>query len=129
MHNPYAGEAKKRWGDTEAYRQSQGRVKKMTKEDFALIQKKEDALMAEIAAHRDEGAASPKIQELIEAHHNNFRHFYEPNLKLYRGLAGLYIEDPRFSAYFEKYAPGLAQFMHDAMIAYCDAEQSRDTNP
>lgn len=119
MRNPFAEEAKKRWGVTEAHKQSQERVKKMTKADFTLIQKEGDILMAEITAHMGEGARSPKIQELIGAHYSDLRHFYEPNLELYRNLANLYAEDKRFSAYFEKYAPGLAHFMRDAMIAYC----------
>ncbi len=116
----YATEAKKRWGHTEEYRQSQERVSKMTKQDFARIQKESDDLMQEIVVNMDKGATSEKIQKLIDQHFKNLRHFYEPTLDLYRGLANLYVEDARFSAYFEKYATDLAQFMHDAMIAYCD---------
>jgi hypothetical protein len=30
----------------------------------------------------------------------------------------MYVEDPRFTAYYEKYAKGLAKFMHDAMMEF-----------
>ena len=81
--------------------------------------------MKEIAKHKGEDVDGKPIQELIDKHFNNLRHFYEPNLELYRGLAAMYVEDKRFTAYFEKYAKGLAQFMHDAMIAYCDRQKAK----
>lgn len=120
MDNPYQKEAEERWGHTDAYKQSAERVKKMTKEDFARIGKEGDDLMKEIVANMDKGAKSPEIQKLINLHYNNLRHFYEPNLEMYRGLASMYADDKRFSAYFEKYHEGLAEFMHDAMHHYCD---------
>lgn len=116
----YTQEAKARWGDTDAYKESQKRYKKMTKDDLTRIQKEGDELMKEIAANMNKAAGSEKIQTLIGRHFNNLRHFYEPSLEMYRGLANMYIEDKRFAAYYEKYAPGLAQFMREAMIAYCD---------
>ncbi len=119
----YAAEAKQRWGNTEAYKQSQERVKKMTKADFARIAKEGDELMKEIVANKDKGTASEEIQKLIDKHYNNLRHFYEPNLEMYRGLANMYVDDARFTAYYEKYSPGLAVFMHAAMIVYCDARK------
>ncbi|MFA6520861.1 MAG: TipAS antibiotic-recognition domain-containing protein [Candidatus Gracilibacteria bacterium] len=123
MKDLHADEAKKRWGGTEAYKQSEQRIKKMTEADFARIQKESDDLMKEIVAHMSEGAASAKIQELINRHFENLRHFYEPNLELYRGLANMYVEDARFAAYFEKYAKGLAAFMREAMVVYCDGKE------
>ena len=116
----YSEEAKKRWGDTEAYKQSQQRVKKMTKEDFARIQVESDLLMNEMVVNMKSGVGSEQVQKLIDRHYNNLRHFYEPNLELYRGLAGMYVEDVRFSEYFEKFGVGLAGFMSEAMVVYCD---------
>jgi|GEM_PF-4137753 len=34
----------------------------------------------------------------------------------------VYIADDRFQANYENVAPGLAQFMHDAMIRYVEIE-------
>lgn len=119
-HNEHAEEAREKWGDTEAYRQSQERVKTMTKEDFAAIGVKHDTLMRAIVAHMPEGPQSPVIQELIAQHYDNLRVFYEPTPELYRGLAEMYVSDPRFSANYEKYAPGLAVFMRDAMIYFAE---------
>lgn len=121
----YAKEAKERWGTTEAWRQSQERYKKMTKADLARIKDEADKLMKEIAAHREKGPASAAVQALIARHYDALRTWYEPNLSMYRGLGDMYVADPRFAAYYEKYAPGLAQFMRDAMHAYCDNQEKK----
>ncbi len=119
----YAEEAKQRWGHTDAYKQSQERVKKMTKIEMANIQKEADILMKKIALNMNKGATSPEIQALISQHYNNLRHFYEPNLEMYTGLADMYVADPRFTKYYEKYAPGLAQVMRDAMHYFADSKE------
>lgn len=116
----YADEAKSRWGNTEMYEESVKRVAKMSKNEMIKIQKDGDLLMKEIVQNMSKGPASIEIQKLISRHYNGLRAFYEPNLKMYRGLADMYVSDPRFISYYEKYAPGLAVFMQDAMYKYCD---------
>lgn len=122
--NQYAAEAKERWGHTDAYRQSQERTKNWTKEDYARIKHDADTWMKHFATHMKHKPDSDVVQELIDQHYNALRTFYEPNLELYRGLAEMYISDERFTSYYERYAVGLAQFMHDAMIAYCDNHET-----
>lgn len=121
----FAAEAKQRWGNTDAYKQSTERVKNMSKENMARIQKENDELMKKIAANMSHGPNSPEIQKLIARHYANLRHFYEPNLEMYRGLGQMYCDDPRFSAHYEKYAPNLAKFLRDAIAAFCDAQGKR----
>ena len=36
---------------------------------------------------------------------------------MHTGLAEMYVADPRFTATYEKIAPGLAQYLHDAIQA------------
>ncbi len=48
------------------------------------------------------------------------RAFYDPTIEMYRGLGNTYAEDPRFAAYYDAFAPGLAIFMKDAIKEYCD---------
>jgi DNA-binding transcriptional MerR regulator len=119
----YADEAKARWGDTLMYKESAKRVAKMSKEDMIAVQKAGDELMEEIAANMSKGPASSEIQKLIGKHYDGLRAFYEPNLKMYRGLADMYVADGRFTAYYEKYAKGLALFMRDAMHIYADRNE------
>ncbi len=123
--NPYTKEAEERWGNSDAYKQSQERTKKMTKEDWQYYGDRSDLLMRKIvaASDADKNPASAEVQELIAEHYDSLRTFYEPNLEMYRGLGSMYVEDSRFSATYDNYKPGLAVYMRDAMHAYCDAQQ------
>ncbi len=123
-HNPYEEEAKARWGHTDAWKQSQERVGKMSKEDFAAVGREADEITKQIANLRDKSPSDPAVQALVAKHYNWLRHFYEPSLEMYRGLATMYVEDERFVATYEKYGAGMATFMRDAMHAYCDAQSA-----
>lgn len=114
----YAEEAKQKWGHTDAYKQSRERVAKMSKEDMANLKKAGEDLAKKIAEVMPKGAESKEAQELIALHYNGLRTFYEPSVEIYRGLAEMYVADPRFTAYYERFGNGLAQFMHDAMLHY-----------
>jgi hypothetical protein len=78
--------------------------------------------MKQIVAVMDKGADSAEVQKLIAKHYEGLRTFYEPNLKMYRGLGDMYYNDPRFSAYYEKFHRGLAKFMKEAIDVYCDEQ-------
>lgn len=123
----YAEEAKQKWGHTEAFKQSQERVKKMGKAGLAKIIKEAGELTQEIATAMAKGddPKSEAVQKLIARHYNGLRAFYEPNLKMYRSMAKMYVDDPRFKANYENVAKGLAEFMKDGMIEFanrCEAE-------
>jgi hypothetical protein len=45
--------------------------------------------------------------------------FYDCPYEMHRGLAQMYLADPRFTKTYEDQAPGLAQYVHDAIIANC----------
>lgn len=116
----YSQEAKVRWGETDAYQQSKERLKRLTKADMDKIKHEGEELMRKIANAMPTGPESAETQKLIAKHYNNLRHFYDPNPELYRGLGEMYVQDARFTAYFEKFAPGLAEFMRQAIDVFCD---------
>ena len=41
----------------------------------------------------------------------------------HRGLADMYLADPRFTKTYEDQAPGLAQYVHDAIHANADRHE------
>ena len=43
--------------------------------------------------------------------------FYDCGYDIHRGLAQMYVEDPRFTAHYEQLAEGLATYVHDAVMA------------
>lgn len=119
----YQEEAKERWGNTDAYKQSVERVRKMGKEGLAEIQKKGEELIQKLVAVMNKDPKSKEVQDLIAQHYDGLRAFYEPSLEMYKGLGDMYVADSRFTAYYDKFAPGLAEFMKKGMYAYVDEHQ------
>ena len=116
----YAEEAEQRWGDTEAYRQSQRRVASYTKEDWQQIKAEEEEVRANLAAAFAAGLAPDSDEALAaaEAHRQHItRWFYDCSYDIHRGLADMYVNDDRFRAHYDALAPGLAQFIREAAHA------------
>lgn len=116
----YAQEAKERWGNTEAYKESQKRVKRMGTEGLKKIGDEMVSITRAIAESMDKGPGSPEVQELVKRHYGCLGNFYDCGTEMYRGLGKMYVEDKRFAAYYEKFGPGLAEFMRQAIEYYCD---------
>lgn len=121
----YAAEAEQRWGHADAYKQSKERTKHLTKDDYKRMAQDADVFMKKLALCIDGGPDSDETQAMIKQHYEGLRTFYDPSPELYRGLATMYVTDDRFRAYYEKYDPRMADFMRDAMIAYCDTLEGR----
>lgn len=116
----YKKEAKARWGNTAAYKQSKERTANWTKVDYDRIAEKTNSLTKELALTMDKGFDSPEFQALVDQHHQAIELFYDCSPEMYRGLASMYASDPRFSAFYDKFRPGLAEVLHKAINYYCD---------
>lgn len=127
--NKYKAEAKERWGNTEAYKQSVANTKNWTKEDYKRIGEQGIALTKQIALVMNLPVSDPKVQELIKLHHTSIEVFYTCSTEMYRELAEMYITDPRFAKYYEDIAPGLAKFVHDAILYFCEANKTTKKYP
>jgi MerR family transcriptional regulator, thiopeptide resistance regulator len=115
-------EARERWGDTEAYAESQRRVGKMTKADLARVRAEGEAIDTAVASALASGEdpASAPVQALMARKFEHLRSFYEPSKELFAGLGRMYVEDERFRARYELIAPGLADYLRRAMETYAE---------
>jgi DNA-binding transcriptional MerR regulator len=116
----YEEEARERWGNTEAWQQSQRRAAAYTKEDWVAIKAEADENVAAFARALQAGEPADGAQALAlaEAHRQHIsRWFYDCSHEMHAGLAELYVSDPRFTAHYERHAPGLAAYVHDAFVA------------
>jgi DNA-binding transcriptional MerR regulator len=123
----YAAEAQERWGDTDAWKQSQARTSHYSKEDWAAIKAEQDAVMEGFAAALRSGATadSEAAMDAAEAHRRGIHErFYDLPYAMHRGLADMYVADPRFTKTYEDVAPGLAQFVRDAIHANADRHEA-----
>lgn len=118
----YEEEARQRWAKSPQFEESVRRTKAYTKADWAEIQREAREVVNGLAALTDRDPADPAVQQWISRHHRQINdRFYPCSAEVYRGLADMYVADPRFAANYEKVKPGLTQFMRDAMHLYADA--------
>jgi DNA-binding transcriptional MerR regulator len=116
----YEDEVRERWGNTEAYKESARRTKHYTKKDWEQIKDESGQIILELAAQMEAGRAptDPAVMALAERHRAHIdRWFYPCSHEMHRGLGELYVNDPRFTATFEKVRAGLAEFTRDAFRA------------
>ena len=107
----YQPEAQERWGETDAWKQSRPRTKRYTKADWEQVKAEMDAVNAAfVAAHAvGEPATSGAAMDAAEAHRAHIHdRFYDLDHDFHRGLADMYVADPRFTKTYEDLEPGLA---------------------
>jgi hypothetical protein len=118
MHD-YEDEVKERWGDTDAYRQSQSKTSKYSKDDFEAAKVDQEAAteLFVYAFGNSLPIDSHKAQEAVKAHREAItKWFYDCSVDMQKNLALMYIEDPRFKEYYDGRVRGLAQYVHDAIM-------------
>jgi DNA-binding transcriptional MerR regulator len=116
----YEAEAEQRWGETEAWAQSQRRTAAMSKEDWLRVKAEGDDVERRFAAALGSGvpADSAAVMDLAEEHRQQInRNFYDCPPEMHAGLGRMYVEDERFTAHYEQIAPGLAQYVSTAVRA------------
>jgi MerR family transcriptional regulator, thiopeptide resistance regulator len=124
-HDPtqYADEVQQRWGDTDAYRESHRRTSQYTKADWLQVKQESQQIEQRFVAALQAGlpADSTEAMDVAEAARRQIdQRFYSCTHDMHRGLADLYVADPRFTAHYDDQAPGLAQYVHDAIHANAD---------
>jgi DNA-binding transcriptional MerR regulator len=119
-HEDYADEARERWGNTSAYKESARRTKQYGKPEWEAIRRESEAIHARLAELMQQGAAAsdPAVQAAVEDHRAHIdRWFYPCSKRMHHGLGEMYVADARFAANLDKVAPGFARFLRDAIAA------------
>ena len=116
----YAEEAEQRWGDSEAWTQSQRRTATYSKDDWVRIKAETSAVEQRMVAAMTSGvpADSEPAMDLAEEFRQQIsRYYYDCTPEIHAGLGRMYVEDERFTGYYERIAPGLAQYVSTAVQA------------
>jgi DNA-binding transcriptional MerR regulator len=120
-------EAEDRWGESDAWKQSQQRTKKFSKDDWKRLKADVEVFNERLVATFRSGAqpGSPEANEIAEAHRAGINTFYDCDYAMQRNLADMYLADERFTKTYEDLAPGLAQWVHDVIHANADQHLPR----
>ena len=125
LRRQYADEARERWGDTQAYRESERRdaARTSAQRDEALTEM--DAILRAFAEARTLNAADSRAQALVARlkAHITARH-YECTDEILAGLGAMYAHDARFRRNIDRFGEGTAAFMSRAIAHYCGAARA-----
>lgn len=116
----YEDEAKERWGHTDAYKESARRTKGYGQAEWNAIKAEAEGIYRRFAELVQEGASATdaRVRGVVEAHRAHItRWFYPCSAEMQKGLAAMYVADPRFTENIDKYGAGLSQFIHDAVCS------------
>ncbi len=115
----HEGEVEERWAGP-ALEQSKRRTKRYGKDQWKEAMAEGEAITAELAEQLKSGGTPQDVaaMDLAEQHRLHIdRWFYDCSHEMHAGLGNMYVADPRFTEHYEKYAPGLAEFVKAAIEA------------
>lgn len=122
-------EVENRWGDTAAWEQSAKRTAKYTKADWVTIKSEADSLNEKFAKALDADlpANSPEAMNAAEAHRQHITTwFFDTSYDIHRNLGEMYVGGAKFTKYYDDLAPGLAQYVRDAIHANADRHDTTE---
>lgn len=115
----YGREAREKYGD-EAVDHSNAKLLGMSREQYAEYEKLTAEFHETLKAAFEQGDPAGELaQKACELHKKWLCYFWkEYSREAHIGLTQMYVEDPRFTAYFDNIAEGCAAFLKDAVIIY-----------
>jgi DNA-binding transcriptional MerR regulator len=116
----YEDEARRQWGTTDAYAESQKRTRRYTPDDWNTIKAEQTSVYAAAVAALKAGksSSSSEAMDIAEQHRMSIdRWFYSCSHDMHRGLAAMYESDDRFRQSIDGHGQGLAAFLAEAIRA------------
>lgn len=116
----YAQEVKERWGNTDAYIESERKMKNYGAEEWKQISDESGRILKAFADSRDEAPESDEAQELVGQWQAFITDkYYTCTNEILAGLGEMYISDERFTKNIDSYGAGTADFIAKAIKIYC----------
>ncbi|NLY43127.1 MAG: MerR family transcriptional regulator [Clostridiaceae bacterium] len=115
----YGREIREKYGDEQVER-SYRKLKDMTEEQYAEIEKLGNSILETLDLAFEAGdPEGPLAQKAADLHRQWLCYFWDSYSKeAHAGLAQMYVDDERFTAYYDRKRPGTATFFRDAILIY-----------
>lgn len=113
----WAEEARERWGDSDEWAQFERNAAVLSEADRGQLQASGDALYSDLAAAKRSGVApgSDQADDLAEQHREMIGRLFACTHSMQVCLGQLYVQDARFSAYFDALEPGLSEWLSEVI--------------
>jgi MerR family transcriptional regulator, thiopeptide resistance regulator len=114
----YEEEVEQRWSGP-ALDESRRLAATYSKEDWIEIRDESETIAKRFAELKKKGIdpGSTEAMEIAESHRLHIGRFYPCSYEMHQALGDMYVQDPRFTAYWDKYSKGLAPFVNAAIAA------------
>jgi len=118
----YGAEIREKYGSQEVDK-SNAHLKGLTQEQYDKGEKLRHAIGEALTSAFETGdPASEEAQKACDLHRQWLCVFYPDYSKEYhKSLGEMYVSCKRFKVYYEKIAPGCAEFLRDAINIYCES--------
>lgn len=115
----YGREIREKYGE-EAVERSNRKFKNMTRQEYDEVTKLNEMLMNKLLEAFKTGDPEGELAQQAADLHRQWLTFYWDHYspEAHAGLAQTYVDDPRFTEYYDKFQPGLAVFLRDAVLKY-----------
>ncbi len=118
----YGSEIRRKYGD-EAVEDSNNKLKNMTSKEYGEINELEKSMYEALYTAMETGDPAGKMAQKAADLHRQWLSFYWGSYtkEAHAGVARMYVDDERFTAYYDKKQSGTAKFLRDAILIYTDA--------
>jgi DNA-binding transcriptional MerR regulator len=115
----YGKEIREKYGDRQVD-ESNRKMLNMTEEQYAELEKLSQEVLDTLEAAFATGDPSGELaQKTADLHRRWLSYTWNSYSKeAHAGLAQMYVDDERFTAYYDKKQPGMAAFLRDAVFIY-----------
>ncbi|AEV68853.1 MerR family transcriptional regulator [Acetivibrio clariflavus] len=115
----YGKEIREKYGN-ETVDKSNKKLKDMTYHQYAEAEKLNEEILSTLKEAMKTGdPASELAQKAADLHRQWLCFFWDSYSKeAHAGVAQMYVDDERFTAYYDKVQPGAAAFLRDAILIY-----------
>lgn len=120
--NPYEEEARQRWGSARV-ESSKAALAALGPDGRRELAGEARDINRELAACLLAGLepGSPRPQAAVARHYRWVCASWTPNRPAYLSLGALYVQDPRFTAFYDSETPGVAAYLTEAMASWAEA--------
>jgi len=120
----FGKEIRDKYGD-DTVNKSNAKVKNMTEAQHEEVTRLAEEVSTTLAEAFKTGDPSSGIAQKAADLHKRWISYYwsEYSKEAHAGLAQMYVDDERFTAYYDKEQPGTAAFLRDAIFIYTGTKQ------
>ncbi|GAA0716889.1 MerR family transcriptional regulator [Clostridium malenominatum] len=115
----YGREIREKYGK-DTVEKSNAKLMNMTEEEYDRATRLAEEVMATLAEAFKTGDPASSIAQKAADLHKQWLTLYwsEYSKEAHAGIAQMYVDDERFTAYYDKEQPGTAAFLRDAILIY-----------